>query len=141
MPKTNVKQSSDSPTAKIAVSDCRTVGLAYKKMLGDDGARVSKTKTAEVLPQILAGAVCKQLKVCGKANCRCVRAGQKHVQYCRFYRENGRLKKQYIRTSDLESVRAACQSHKELQASLRAGCAQYKQTLSVSRALLRMLSR
>ena len=96
-----------------------------------------KTESAETLPKILVGAVCKQLKTCGKANCRCVRNGQKHVYYYRFYRENGRLRKQYVRVSDLERVRAACTAHKELQAGLRAEYGEYKDFLARVRALIR----
>ena len=96
-----------------------------------------KTESAETLPQILPGAVCRQLKTCGKANCRCVRGGQKHVQYCRFYRENGRLRKQYVRVSDLERVRAACAAHRQLRAELSAGRAEYRSVLACARAMLR----
>ncbi len=72
-----------------------------------------KTKSTETLPQSLSGAVCKQWKKCGKSNCRCAKGGQKHVQYCRFYRENGRLKQQYVKAKDLETVRAACAAHRQ----------------------------
>ena len=96
-----------------------------------------KTESAEMLPQIMAGSVCKQLKTCGKTNCRCMRTGQKHVHYYRFYRENGRLRKQYVRSADLERVRAACAAHKQMRAKLRAGRAEYKRVLAYARTLFR----
>lgn len=72
-----------------------------------------KINNSKTLEQILPGAVCKQWRKCGKSNCRCARGGQKHVQYCRFYRENGRLKQQYVKAKDLETVRAACAAHRQ----------------------------
>ena len=94
-----------------------------------------ETESAETSPKILPGAVCRQLKTCGKANCRCARAGQKHVHDYRFYREAGRLRKRYVRVSDLESVRAACAAHKKLRAQLSASRAEYRGV--PARAMLR----
>ncbi len=110
-------------------------------MLGNNGARVSKTKTAEVLPQILTGAVCKQLKTCGKVNCRCARGGQKHVQYCRFYRANGRLKKQYVKFADLETVRAACAAHRAQRREQAAANGAWRFLLAQLKAYERMYER
>jgi len=51
------------------------------------------------IPAELPGVVCEQS----------VRRGNKrHVYHARFWREDGRLRKQYVRKDDVEAVRAAC---------------------------------
>ncbi len=76
------------------------------------------TQPAEPLPKMLPGAVCAQWKRCGKPRCRCA-SGQLHGPYFyRFWREDGRLRKAYVKPADLAVVRAACDSEREL---LRAG--------------------
>lgn len=52
----------------------------------------------------LDGAVCRQWVRCGKPNCRCAR-GEKHEAYYRFWREGGRLRKEYVRRGHLQYVR------------------------------------
>ena len=47
------------------------------------------------------GAICAQWKRCGRANCRCTQGELHGPYYYRFYRENGRLKKQYLSTKSL----------------------------------------
>jgi hypothetical protein len=59
------------------------------------------------LPKMLPGTVQLQLVRCGKAACRCAR-GQLHEAFYRFWREDGRLRKAYVRRNDLEATRAAC---------------------------------
>ncbi len=80
---------------------------------------------------MLPGAVCLQYRRSG--------ATLRPYHY-RFWREDGQLRKQYVRLADVESVRAACQTHRGLQTHLRAGRAEYKRTLARARELLRMLS-
>ncbi len=56
-------------------------------------------ETLQNIPAELPGVVCEQS----------VRRGNKwHVYYARFWREDGRLRKQYVRKADVEAVRAAC---------------------------------
>ena len=56
-------------------------------------------ETLQNIPAELPGVVCEQS----------VRRGNKsHVYYARFWREGGRLHKQYVRKADVEAVRAAC---------------------------------
>lgn len=44
----------------------------------------------------LSGAVCRQYKRCGRQNC-CCRSGNLHGPYFyRFWRQDGRLRKQYV---------------------------------------------
>ena len=68
----------------------------------------------------LPGAVCKQYKTCGKADCHCAH-GQQHGPYWyRFWRdENGKLRKVYVRQADLERVRAACAARQAEEREVR----------------------
>jgi hypothetical protein len=65
------------------------------------------------LPKILAGAVCAQWRKCGKPGCRCAR-GQLHGPYWyRFWREAGRLRKAYVRSSELAETQTACEERRQ----------------------------
>ncbi len=81
----------------------------------------------ETLPNIpaeLPGVVCAQS----------VRRGNKsHVYHARFWREDGRLRKQYVRKADVEAVRAACaarqaaeREHRERRAAIPFGISKYE---------------
>jgi hypothetical protein len=68
----------------------------------------SKTKSPETLPNSseLTGSVCVQWRRSG---------GKLRPYYYRFWREYGRLRKQYVRLADVESVRAACVANRRLR--------------------------
>jgi len=67
-----------------------------------------KTKTQKVLPKILPGTVHTQFIRCGKLNCKCSR-GQLHGAYFyHFIRVNGKLRKRYLKISEVEEIQAAC---------------------------------
>ena len=55
----------------------------------------------------MAGTVHVQRRVCGRATCRC-RRGERHASYYLFTREGGRLRKRYVKASEVKAVRAAC---------------------------------
>jgi hypothetical protein len=71
---------------------------------------VMKTKSSEMLPKNLPAAVCSQYILCGKPACRCA-GGDLHGPYfyC-FWREDGKLKKSYVRKADVDRVRDLCQA-------------------------------
>jgi hypothetical protein len=81
----------------------------------------------EPLPKMLPGVVCQQWVRCGRPNCRCA-CGQLHGPYFyHFVRENGRLRKRYVRLADAEGVRAACEARQRQRRELadwRACCRQ-----------------
>lgn len=70
-------------------------------------------KTAKTLPKILPGAVCAQWVKCGKPNCKCAHGELHGPYYYRFWRENGRLRKEYIPLAQVETVRAACEEWRQ----------------------------
>jgi hypothetical protein len=77
-----------------------------------------KTKSENLLPKILPAAVCPQFVRCGKPDCRCI-SGKLHGPYfyC-FWREDGKLKKAYIRKADVDRVRDLCQAERRTRQML-----------------------
>ena len=75
------------------------------------------------LPKIepLPGSLHLQRVKCGKPNCRCA-GGEGHAAFYRFWRERGKLRKVYVRRSDVETVRA--------------GLARWREGRQLTRALL-----
>jgi hypothetical protein len=75
----------------------------------------------ESLPKTLPGVVCQQWVRCGRPNCRCAR-GELHGPYAyHFTRENGRLRKRYVKPADVARVRAACQARRDQRRELAEG--------------------
>ena len=77
---------------------------------------------AKLLPQIgssMLGTVHIQYRRCGRPNCHC-RDGERHPAYYLFWRQRGRLRKRYLKASEVEDVRDAC-TYRRLSVSLRRG--------------------
>jgi hypothetical protein len=64
---------------------------------------------AHSLPKTLPGVVRPQMVRCGKHRCKCTRGALHGPYFYRFWREAGRLRKQYVSLDDLPEVRAACE--------------------------------
>jgi hypothetical protein len=79
-------------------------------------------KSSVPLPKLpLPGVVRPQWVRCGRPGCRCAR-GELHGPYfAPMWRENGRLRKQYVKRSEVEEVRARCEARRQLRRQLRAG--------------------
>jgi hypothetical protein len=75
---------------------------------------------------------------CGKSNCKCARGARHEAFYRVTYSSGNRLRK-YVRRDQLAEVLAACQAHRDLQAQLRAGRAEYKQLLAQTRNLAKLI--
>jgi hypothetical protein len=78
-------------------------------------ANLSEILEPKSLPDTapLKGAICAQYVRCGNPRCRC-RRGELHGPYhYRLWREGGRVRKAYVKPSELESVRAACAAYQE----------------------------
>ncbi len=79
-----------------------------------------KPKQPETLPKMaLPGAVCSQWKRCGSSRCRCADGAPHGPYHYRFWREDGRLRKVYVKPADLVTVRAACDAYRERQRLFR----------------------
>ncbi len=70
-------------------------------------------ESSNPLPKTLPGAVCEQWRTCGKKRCRCAN-GQPHgPYYYRFFRVNGRLRKEYVPRHVVAETRAKCQARRD----------------------------
>lgn len=79
-----------------------------------------QTKTRKVLPKILNGTVHRQFVKCGKDNCRCA-VGELHGAYFyHFERIEGKLRKRYLKTSEVEAFKTACRNRQELNQQIAA---------------------
>ena len=90
------------------------------------------TKPADPLPKTapaaLPGTVHAQYVRCGKPTCRCASgdSADGHGPYhYRFWREDGRLRKAYVRQGELEATRRACQARQEGERQQRAARRQF----------------
>src|SRR5436190_17316070 len=75
-----------------------------------------RNENPETLPKILPGVVCAQWRKCGKASCRCAKGTLHGPYFYRFWRQNGRLRKAYVRKADVEDVRSRCLARRQLRA-------------------------
>jgi hypothetical protein len=93
-----------------------------------------QTKSSDSLPKTpLPGVVRPQWVRCGRPNCRCAR-GQLHGPYhYRFWREGSRLKKSYVKRSELEQVRAACEARRPERQRGSAGLQLWRQMAALLR--------
>ena len=77
-----------------------------------DIAMTKLTKTKKTLPKIeLPGIVMSEMKRCGKQNCKCSSGEKSDLHgpyYYRYWREQGRLKKQYVEAERVKETTAAC---------------------------------
>lgn len=67
-----------------------------------------KTKTQKVLPKMMPGTVHTQFVRCGKSNCKCARGELHGAYYYHFVRVGGRLRKRYLKASEIEETQIAC---------------------------------
>ncbi|MFP5260874.1 MAG: DUF6788 family protein [Blastocatellia bacterium] len=78
-------------------------------------ARVSpQIKNQDSLPKIepLPGAVCKQMKRCGKPNCKCAKGELHGPYYYRFVYVRGKQLKIYVKKGEFQTISAACLAYK-----------------------------
>ena len=81
-----------------------------KKIVPERSGSPRSKKVGESLHKIVTTpayrfAVCAQYVKCGKPNCKCA-LGQPHGPYfAAFWKENGRIRKRYIRLADVEQMR------------------------------------
>jgi hypothetical protein len=80
-----------------------------------------KNKTEDLLPKIAAqgGTVHKQFVRCGKSSCKCARGELHGAYYYYFVRVNGRLRKRYLKTDEVEAIQAACKARREDEKATR----------------------
>jgi uncharacterized protein DUF6788 len=96
-------------------------------------------KEAQTLPKQLPGTVHVQMVKCGRSSCGCMKAGgRKHGPYLYwFHREDGYLRKQYLRAADVDPIRDACEARREAQRAVKKSWAQWREQLAQLRKLER----
>ena len=97
-----------------------------------------KNKNGNSAIKMLSGFIARVKIRCGKSNCRCSR-GVRHLAYYHVTYSSGARLRRYVRQEQVSELREACKAHRELQAQLRSGRAEYKNTLARARELVRML--
>ena len=98
-----------------------------------------ENKSENLAIKMLPGYVATVRVRCGKSNCRCAR-GDRHVAHYHVTYNSGLRFRRYVRRDEVANVRKACQAHRDLQSQLRAGRAEYKQSLAETRNLAKLLS-
>jgi len=91
------------------------------------------------MSDLLNGHLQKRRVRCGKTNCKCAK-GEPHTAFYHVWHTDGRRYQKYVRRSQVDEVRRACQAYRELQIKLRFGRVEHKQILARARELLRRLS-
>jgi hypothetical protein len=89
---------------------------------------------------LLNGHIQKRRVKCGKPNCKCT-GGELHTAFYHIWHCDGRRYQKYVRRSQVDNVRRACQAYRELQNKLRFGRAEHKQILARARELFRRFSK
>lgn len=79
--------------------------------------------------ELVPGHVERRRVRCGKPNCRCAR-GQFHAAHYHVWKSDGVRHQRFVRRADVPAMLAACDEHRQLQAQLRAGRAQYRRMLA-----------
>ena len=87
-----------------------------------------------------AGTVHVQRRLCGRPTCRC-RRGHPHVGHYLFWRKSGRLRKRYIKASEVEAVRAACDERRMRERVRRAVVQSAREKWRTFTALVREVER
>jgi hypothetical protein len=90
---------------------------------------------------MLPGVVCEQWVRCGRRNCRCARGELHGPFFYRFWREGGKLKKQYVRAVDLQEVRARCEARRQVRCDLEAGWDTWRDLLAAVREVEKACTR
>jgi hypothetical protein len=90
---------------------------------------------SEPLPKMLPGTVHPCYVRCGKATCRCAQ-GQLHGPYFyRYWRERGKLKKQYVPRGEVDRIRRLCEARRCQDDLHQAAWAEWRQARTIIQEL------
>lgn len=78
----------------------------------ENSVMVSKT----VVP--VKGEICTQFIRCGKRECRCQRGDLHGPYYYHVWRDGARVRKVYVKSADVEYMRACCRAYREFSRTL-----------------------
>ena|SRR5450631_2225451 len=69
--------------------------------------------------EILKGEICEQYIACNKSNCRCQNGDLHGPYYYRVWREGTKVKRQYVRAVELQTVREGCDRFRSIRSHLK----------------------
>jgi len=93
-----------------------------------------KNDSCDPLPKAtLVGVVLSQMVRCGSSNCKCARGLLHGPYYYRFWRQAGKLCKQYVRPADVERVRLECETRRQLDREERKSWFEWRQMSDIVR--------
>src|SRR5262249_25350961 len=92
-----------------------------------------QNKSRETLPKTLPGVILPQWVRCGRPNCRCARGHLHGPYHYRFWREGGRLRKAYVKQSEVEAVRARCEARRRAHRDHKAAWGTWRGLLAAVR--------
>ncbi len=99
-------------------------------MLNHQADASVRKKSDQNLPKKLPSAVCAQFVRCGKPTCCCAKGNLHGPYFYCFWKENGRLRKAYIRKADVEAVRAVCEAKRKQRQYERAAISEWRELLA-----------
>lgn len=92
-------------------------------------------KYVELLPK--NASVCAQWVRCGRVPCRCAAGGRHGPYWYLFWREDGRLRKRYVRNAEAEPLQKALAERRGSRHRLAGQIARGQEALRQSRARVR----
>ena len=98
---------------------------------------LTESKQPKTLPKTLPGAVCRQWVSCGKGGCSCVHGKLHSPYFYRFWREGGRLRKEYVKRVDADEVAARCQARRQLRTERNDSLDEFRRLLATLREIER----
>lgn len=79
-----------------------------------------KKNKPEMLPKTASGAICTQMVRCNHPGCKCMKLGERHGPYYYFFwREEGKLRKKYVRKQVLPQMEVECAERRRARRELR----------------------
>jgi hypothetical protein len=105
-----------------------------------DGAPSLESESSKPSPKHAEGAVCATWVRCGRLWCRCMHGGPKHgPYYARYWWQEGRRYKRYVRREDAEQIARACSERRQAERERRAASEAAREEWREKRALVRMV--
>ncbi len=80
---------------------------------------LSNFASSDGLGSHLEGQIHAQYVRCGKDGCRCAQGDLHGPYYYRIWRDGIRIRKVYVKSEDVDSTKAACDTHKNYMDILR----------------------
>jgi hypothetical protein len=109
-----------------------------RDVLASEADARERSESSETSPKHGDGAICANWVRCGRSWCRCTQGGPKHgPYYARYWWQDGRRYKRYVRRQDAEQLAVACIDRRESERAERVRADEAHQAWRDIRALIR----